>query len=218
MNLRADLPPLPDRMRSLPVDRRGYPVPFFVAWVGGEPDFRVSDGQKLQDCVRFHLCWLCGQKLGRHVAFVIGPMCAINRISSEPPSHRDCAMFAAKACPFLTRPKALRRDASLPAAAEDPAGVMLTRNPGVALVWVSRGYQLLSTGDGKSLFEVGDPVETHWFAEGRPATREEVQESIRSGLPGLLSAAGGEPKELRALELARAAVVPLLPPEEVLHG
>lgn len=33
------------------------------------------------------------------------------------------------------------------------------------------------------LFTVGDPVETLWFAEGRPATRDEVLASIDSGLP-----------------------------------
>jgi len=29
--LRPNLPPLPDRMKALPIDRRGFPVPWFVA-------------------------------------------------------------------------------------------------------------------------------------------------------------------------------------------
>ena len=33
----------------------------------------------------------------------------MNRTSAEPPSHRDCAEFAVKACPFLTQRELTRR-------------------------------------------------------------------------------------------------------------
>ena len=36
-----DLPPLPRRFLGLPIDDRGYPVPWFVHWVDGKPDFRL---------------------------------------------------------------------------------------------------------------------------------------------------------------------------------
>lgn len=29
------------------------------------------------------------------MTFVVGPMCELNRISGEPPSHRECAEFSA---------------------------------------------------------------------------------------------------------------------------
>jgi len=45
-------------------------------------------------CVRHKRCWLCGQPLGKFMCFVVGPMCAINKTSAEPPSHRDCALYA----------------------------------------------------------------------------------------------------------------------------
>jgi hypothetical protein len=32
---------------------------------------------------------------------------------------------------------------------------------------------------------MGEPSQVEWWAEGRPATREEVQRSIDSGLPAL---------------------------------
>jgi len=35
--LRESLPSLPLAMRGLPRDHRGYPVPWFVAWVDGKP-------------------------------------------------------------------------------------------------------------------------------------------------------------------------------------
>lgn len=178
-------------MRMLPVDARGYPVPYFVAWVEGVPDFRISDERKLVRCVQEHRCWLCGQRLGTFLAFVVGPMCAINRISSEPPAHRECAEFAAKACPFLTRPKAKRRDANLPEERRPSAGVMIERNPGVALVWVTKTYRVVRAPRGEQghgvPFEMGPPRAVVSYTEGRPSTKEEIRESVESGLPLLLA-------------------------------
>lgn len=189
--VRPELPEMPVRMRTRPIDARGYPVPFFVAWIDGVPDFRVTDGRKLAACVNRRLCWLCGEQLGRYGVFVLGPMCALNRTTSEPPCHRDCAIYAARACPFLTRPDAKRRAANLPEDHQEPAGIGLKRNPGVALVWVTREWSLMSAeGHGSQpgvLFQVGDPLETLWFAEGRGATREECEHSIETGLPLLLA-------------------------------
>lgn len=193
--LRPGLPPVPPRMKGLPRDKRGYPVPYFVQWfkdVGGkhvaaergegEPDFRVTDGRALKACVQFDSCWLCGQKLGTYVAYVIGPMCAVNRVSGEPPCHKDCAIFGATACPFLSKPKAGRREAGLPEEGQwSESG--LKRNPGVALVWVTRDKLKIVRRSPTPLFHVGSPVECLWFAEGREATRAEVLASIDSGMP-----------------------------------
>jgi hypothetical protein len=35
-------------------------------------------------------------------SFVVGPMCGINRNSAEPPSHKECAQWSARNCPFLS--------------------------------------------------------------------------------------------------------------------
>ena len=56
--------PLPDRMKALPVDKRGYPVPKFVEWIDGEPDFRVVSPSHMARCFRHHRCWICGEPLG----------------------------------------------------------------------------------------------------------------------------------------------------------
>ena len=181
--LRADLPPLPRRLRGRPVDRRGYPVPWFVSWHGGEPDFRVIRTAGFYDAVRKRLCWLCGQKLGR--------MCTINRVSSEPPSHLDCAEFAVKACPFLVRPGAKRREAKMPESKIDPAGHMFEHNPGVSLIWVSRQWSAFSVNEG-FLINVGEPVSTSWWREGRDATRAEVMEAMERGVALLLDTAAQE--------------------------
>jgi len=143
MTYRHELPELPDRMRFLPLDKRGYPVPWFVAWINGEPDFRIVDPRKFAMALKMRRCWVCGDRLGAYLAFVIGPMCAVNRVSSEPASHRECAVYSATACPFLTRPHMRRRDAGLPdVKINPPAGIGLDRNPGVSLVWITRRYRL----------------------------------------------------------------------------
>src|ERR1041385_2432550 len=97
---RTDLPELPARLRKLPVER-GYPVPWFVAFVDGHYDFRVIGPGKIARAVQENRCWICGDTLGSYLCFPIGPMCAINRVTSEPPSHRECAEWSARACPFL---------------------------------------------------------------------------------------------------------------------
>lgn len=186
---------IPDRIRRLPVDKRGYPILWFVHIdEQGVPDFRVVGRNKIAIAVHEKRCWLCGEKLGRNLAFVIGPMCSINRISSEPPSHRDCALFAVKACPFLNRPKMHRRTNDLPEGYTDPAGEAIKRNPGVALVWITTEYTILRVDNGV-LFEVGEPEEWHWFAEGRDATRQEVKHSIDTGFPLLLKEAEKQGRE-----------------------
>jgi hypothetical protein len=194
---------------------RGFAVPWFVEWIDGVPDFRVMDGRKLQRAVADRRCWVCGGRMGRHAAYVIGPMCAVNRTSAEPPSHCDCATYSARACPFLSRPHARRRDLSpeLAAQAAEPSGIMLERNPGVTLVWHIEG-KVRTKPDyrGGLLFDIGDPVETLWFCEGREATREEVMASISSGLPALeeLASEQGE-RALRALRKQVDEAVELVP-------
>jgi hypothetical protein len=187
-DLRPGLPPLPPKMAGLAIDKRGYPVPYFVALINGEPDHRIADARAMAACIEHDRCWICGDTLGRFKAFCIGPMCAITRTSSEPPQHVQCARYAATACPFLTRPHAHRREAGRPECAVMPAGEMITRNPGVVCVYVTREHRPFRYGEG-TLFDIGDPVSMDWYAEGRDATRAEVNDSITSGLPPLRSMA-----------------------------
>jgi hypothetical protein len=176
--------PLPPRMSRLPRDHRGFVVPRFVRWIDGEPDFRITDTEFFKRAIKERLCWLCGEKLGRHLAFVIGPMCALTRTTSEPPCHLDCARYAVQTCPFLSRPRMRRNDTNWPTDKPRWApGLTIERNPGVSVIWVTAGYKLFEPGNGGVLFTVGDPTSIEWYREGRPATRAECRESIEGGLP-----------------------------------
>jgi len=207
-----EIPRMPARMERLPRDHAGRPVPWFVAWVDGKPDFRVIAAGRFAEAIKGGLCWVCGQRLGAYAAFLIGPMCAVNRTTAEPPCHRDCATWSAQLCPFLANPERRRRDSRLPSGVTDPSGEMIRRNPGVALVWVTRSWSLFNDGQGGLLIKIGDPTETGWYAHGREATRAEVCASIDSGLPILTEMAEAEGPEavvqLAAQALAAHALLP----------
>ncbi len=207
-------------MRSLPIDERGYPVPHFVAWIEGKPDHRVADPAKLVRAHKLKVCHLCGKPLGSFKAFVVGPMCGVNRISSDPPSHRECAEWDAVACPFLSRPRAKRRQAGLPEGVEHAAGFAIQRNPGVTLVWVTKSYRVVKADGGiGGLFEMGDPTAVMFYAEGRPATLEEIEESVATGLPLLAEPAEQEGKlAVAQLEKMTAAFRKLLPRSVAMAG
>jgi hypothetical protein len=181
-----ELTEMPPRIKKLPV-ARGYPVPWFVPWVNGEPEFRAAEAGKFKRAIRDRLCWVCGEPLGRNMTFVIGPMCGINRTTAEPPNHHDCAAWSVVNCPFLSRPHAHRREGI--EGGVPPAGEMLTRNPGVSLLWSTRGYELFGDGKGGVLIQIGEPISLSFWAEGKPALRAQVSESVESGLPLIMAAA-----------------------------
>jgi hypothetical protein len=205
---------MPDRLRHLPISAEGYPVPWFVAWIDGVPDFRIVDTDKLVRAAKYHKCMLCGEPLGRFKTFTIGPMCAVNRTSSEPPSHHDCASYAATACPFLTQPRMRRNEKDLPEQRREPAGIMLRRNPGVTLLWTCVSYKPFRDSDGGVLFRVGDPWNIEFMCQGRTATRAEILESMDSGLPSLMAEAEAEgPDAIAALKQRYSQVLlELVPP------
>lgn len=174
--------PLPDHLKERPVSRQGYPVPFFAGKVDGEWDFRVVYPETQVRCMREHLCWVCGQRLGQLKSFVAGPMCVITRTSAEPPCHYSCAAYAAIACPFLAAPRMKRNTKDLPEGHTNPAGIAIMRNPGVAAVLVTRSWKPFDDGQGRVLIRMGDPERIEWYAERRRATRAEVEASIDSGL------------------------------------
>jgi len=204
---------MPVRIQRLAVSPKGYPVPWFVAWIDGVPDFRVIERGRIEAAVKHRRCWVCGEPMGRFMAMTLGPMCAINRTISEPPSHRECAVYSAIACPFLSNPRMRRHEAGLPTHLNlvEAAGNGIKRNPGAVAVWLTRGYRPFKAPGGV-LFTFDDPTEVLWFAEGRAATRDEVEASIYSGLPLLEADATAQgPKATAALHRMTADAMRWLP-------
>jgi hypothetical protein len=191
---------IPVRMARLPRDRHGRIVPWFVAYVDGVPDHRIVKEQGITDAVRLNVCFLCGQGMGAFKSFVIGPMCTINRVSAEPPQHRECALYAARACPFLTHPT-MRRRPDLPEDTVAPDGEMCERNPGVCAVWTTRSY---TRKRGMQLFDLGEPTEVTWVREGRRATYGEALDALVSGMEVLGEIAAKDANPAAAAESLEA--------------
>jgi hypothetical protein len=205
---------MPLRMQRLPINERGYPVPYFVAMLDGKWDFRAIDPEKMRHCVTKRLCWLCGDKLGQYMAFTIGPMCSVNRINSEPPSHLACAQYAVRACPFLNNPRMRRNENDVPEGTVP--GMHIAHNPGATAIWITKGYKTKRVSNGV-LFELGEPVNVMWYAQGRPASRDEVVEAMNKGLPALEKLAYGS-KAKEALKAAAARMTQWLPKEDSDHA
>jgi hypothetical protein len=207
-------PDAPENIRRLPVDHRGFPVPYFVAWVNGKPDHRVFDPSKVEPAVRGDLCWICGEPLGEDKAFVIGPTSAFNRMTTEPASHWACGCFAASACPFLTQPRMRRNPKGLENVVLVEPGGTMQHSLDVSVVWATTSFTQTLHRDGRTLrFELGQPTRVSWFTEGRPASREEALASIEATAHryrGLVEA-GGQAAAKKLAEY-RARVLALLPP------
>jgi hypothetical protein len=216
------LPDMPPRIQRLPRDERGYPVPRFVEWLkngkrvereepGANPDFRYADFDFRWRAFHNGRCWICGEPTGLHRVYVIGPMCIINRTTMEPACHRDCAEFAASACPFLVRPREKRNAKGLDPHASAP-GTLLKRNPGCVCLYEAKEAKAFNDGRGGWLIRLGKPDRVDWWAEGRKATRAEIQASIDSGYPLLEAEANKDGiKALEELERLTFEALKFLP-------
>lgn len=176
------LPDVPRTIAALKRDRRGYPIPWFVATPGaGQPiDFRVMDDAKAIRAIKQRLCWVCGTTMGSNLAFVGGPLSTAQRLYTDLPMHVSCAEFSMKVCPFIAIPSAHRRTANMPdklveaIQKQDQQSTGFSQeNPTVFGMLVSNGYKV---ADGA--FLANPPERIEWFCRGRKATGPEVIAAI----------------------------------------
>lgn len=112
MTARVDQVPIPDLMRRLPRDARGYPIPVIVQRdIDGRPHFAINNEPVRQRMMRADRCTICGQPLHRFRWMVGGPISAFDEHGaySDPPLHKDCAHYALQVCPYLAAPRYLKR-------------------------------------------------------------------------------------------------------------
>ena len=169
---------MPEHIRGLERDHRGYPIPWFVHRpADGSIDFRVMDPNHMLLSVRNRLCWVCGKPHDEGVvAFIGGPLSTAQGIYADPPSHLDCAMFSVKVCPFLAIPTAKHREANLPGHATVIPGV-ITQNPEVFGVLITDDYHFVGVH-----IKANPPSAIHWYCGGKPASRVQVKAAIQAGL------------------------------------
>lgn len=165
-----DLKNMPPEMGVRPVDHRGFPVPYFVTLKtpDGLWNFQAVDERHRRSVAEKRLCWVSGEPLGSYGSFVIGPMCVVNRIATDPPCRKFIAEWSAQVCPFLSRPLAKRPEA--PPEDHVTPGEMVVDNPGLCAVWTTKQWRL----DERGLIRIGEPHSVTWWREGRRATQDEI--------------------------------------------
>lgn len=107
----------------------------------------------------------------------------------------------------------VRREGGLPEEAKS-SGEMIRRNPGVSCLWTGRtpGSVPFKDGQGGILFRLNPATVISWWAEGRQATPEEVEQSVTSGLPLLYDMARQQgPDATLSLDRMVADAAPLFP-------
>lgn len=203
--------PVPRQMKRLPFDERtGFHVPWFVAWMEQAngtmaPDFRVIREAGREDAYQHGLCWVCGKPLGDMRAWAIGPMCGINRVTSEPASHGACARYAVKVCPFMITPARKRNYKALPDDLHEPDGLHVPGNPGAYLLWYSRTCeQLIRLADGGFLFGLPEPEKTEWYARGAIIDEKEAFEPFTNGARRLIEIVAAEQDPVAVIEFSGA--------------
>lgn len=124
---------IPPIMQHLPLDERGYPIPYFVSIVDGKPEFRYQDGRKREAMINHNLCFICGKKLhDKSYWFLTGPAGLLNQVGSDAPMHEDCARFSLSACPHMVYQNAERRENGAPI--EKAAGLIREKPPVMYLI------------------------------------------------------------------------------------
>lgn len=157
-----DTPPFLQHLRQ----HKRMPVPYFVAYVGQDPDFRLHDAKKQHACLSHRKCAICGKPLPAEAFLISGPLGLKNRVSSDTWMHQACAQFSLDNCPYLSRQHTDRREAGLLShtlqadyhAPNKPAEVYLIRTD---------KYQVLRTSQGPLINYRPLASLRHTYVDGR---------------------------------------------------
>jgi hypothetical protein len=164
--------PLPQRMRGLPRDHRGYPIFYAVMpdprpLEGATVDFRVLNERHHILCGKNRLCAVCGQRLGSQAWFIGGPMCIQNRIFGDAPMHLECARYALQVCPMLTIATKIYSDRPVDPEVgnrDDPDA--LRTKPQRIVLALPREYRMIENPRGKPVFQLHPEMQVEWFTTG----------------------------------------------------
>lgn len=159
--------PIPDRLKKFPLWRGKYPIFYVVTVHNGEPLFTVLSRAKQVEATNKNLCHICGERMSPPYYFIGGPMCMKYRRFNDGPMHKECAEYAAKACPFLANPLAKykanppvsHQNEVFKAFAKDAKGEM---RPAKMCVAATMKYEGFVKGRQYPEFVAGEWVEMDW--------------------------------------------------------
>ena len=160
---------IPRRLQQRPThSRTGFPIPWGVPVIDGEPDFRAIDPDRWMDCAGNGRCQLCGELIKRGGWFVGGPECATNRFFLDPAMHRDCAEYALRVCPFLAARSSHYSNLDRRPAPEGFAVVAAvpTKRPDRFMLGHAPGWAIVRAPDAM-LIRAQPWTELHWYRQGQ---------------------------------------------------
>lgn len=167
--------PIPERLARRPRDARGLPVPWTVLLrEDGTPDFRVTDSAKWLLAVERRVCALCAEPLGRHLAFVGGPLSFASRFFMDLAMHFECARYAVQVCPFIAAPNF--RYAETIREVEGTTLVISeeveSKRPDRFFIGTTRDFRVVRTSQGAMLVKASPWERVEWWRHGAPIAEE----------------------------------------------
>lgn len=97
--------PVPEVMKDLPRDKRGYPIPVNVLWDNGQPVFAANNMDVEIKLIQQGRCSVSGATLNLdNVRLVTSPLNALSKneiVALDSPVHVDALEYALKVCPYL---------------------------------------------------------------------------------------------------------------------
>lgn len=184
--------PIPDRMKHLPLDPRGYPIPSNVFRdKNGTPHFTINDELIRQTQIRDNLCPICGKKNSAGLWFVGGPLSAFHPQGAynDLPMHKECAVYALKICPYLAMPSYHHRldEKTLNKIPEEDREVrtfvdptMLATRPPVFVLARTKSY--IVGPDGYHLVPMRPWLEVEVWKDGAMLTKQQGMIATRNAL------------------------------------
>jgi hypothetical protein len=167
----ADLPPMNRRLATRPIDpKRRLPIPYAqLVNPDGTANFAAIDGPKALRGAANRDCGLCGQRMGRWVAFLGGPRNVEHGGYLDPPMHVSCAEDATRLCPHLARQRVPRRPDSGDPDIITPPGFVEDK-PDRWAMWITDRYTWRINPDtGTYRFLPGPARQIRWwhYLDGR---------------------------------------------------
>lgn len=95
---------IPDLMKDLELDSRGFPIPYVVLRdKNNKPYFTINDEFKTEKCLEKDLCSICGKELRDDKWMIGGPKSTFHPQGCfiDIPVHKSCGEYALKVCPYL---------------------------------------------------------------------------------------------------------------------
>jgi hypothetical protein len=176
---------LPELMKALPKDRRGYPVPANVQVdPDGTPHFAINPEAVRQRLLREDRCSICGTKLLRGRWMVGGPASAFHPDGAyqDPPVHYECGRYALQVCPYLAMPSYTKpvstktleqREVEAVSIVIDPTLIKNRPDPFVMVMYVGQAYTYDPPGFVRTIKPKRPYRKYEFWSDGKQLSDEE---------------------------------------------